>query len=150
MKRGDIATYIQEELNKKNIEEITENDSIDTQLLKIKNRREKYIDKVKISSNNPHFLATKEKAVLKNHYVYLHIDPETNEVRYVGMGQGRRAFENFTSRQLDHAAWVLEKELKFGGINIELIHTQLTKAQAQVIEKKVIKKYNKTKLFNKK
>lgn len=148
-KRGDIAKYMKEEIEKGNIEAILESDTAQEQLNKIKERRAFYIGKVNIPSNNPHFLATTDKAVLKNHYVYLHKDPITLEVRYVGMGQGRRAYENFTSRQTDHSDWVLESELIHGGIIIELISTKLTKAEALAFEKIEIKKYNPKRLFNK-
>ena len=148
-KRGDIDKYMKEEIEKGIIKPILESDTIEEQLNKIEIRRMLYKEKVLVSSNNPHFLSRLDKAALKNHYVYIHIDPVTNEVRYVGMGQGRRAYENFTSRQPAHAEWVLNHELKMGGITIELVKTQLTKAEALIAENNIIKKYNKENLFNK-
>jgi hypothetical protein len=92
------------------------------------------------------------------YYVYVHIDPETGEVLYVGMGKGPRAYAMKTSKTKDPIYYVhrspehaehLEKLYQQEYLPHEWVYFDsrgLTKEQARLREKELIKelrpKYN--------
>jgi len=95
------------------------------------------------------------------HYVYLHIDPDievnygnsliTNEVVYVGMGTGPRAwtFGNhktegaYGHRSKEHWDWYLGKEYEYSVEDLVLIYSnRMTKPEALAHEKEVILEFS--------
>lgn len=85
---------------------------------------------------------------MNQYYVYKHVDPETKELMYVGMGKGSRAYATKTvkvkqaaygHRSPEHA-FHLEALLKDGYLPhewIEFVERSLTKRQALKIEKEL-------------
>ncbi len=92
-------------------------------------------------------------------YVYLHRDPLTKEIKYVGKGTGGRAWACTWSqiggprrgnRSEDHQNWLsslFDSGFTMGDI-AEIIAQGLTNEHAQIIEKKELEKYDKKNLFN--
>lgn len=88
---------------------------------------------------------------MNQYYVYKHVDPETKELMYVGMGKGSRAYATKTvkvkqaaygHRSPEHA-FHLEALLKDGYLPhewIEFVERSLTKRQALKIEKELVNK----------
>lgn len=98
---------------------------------------------------------------LPKYYVYVHVDPRTSFPRYVGMGQGSRAWlmrnskntgPRYGHRSSEHYTWFQELEsLGYTLADIVLIkHKQLTKEQALEIEQEMLSYCSKMygKLFN--
>jgi len=100
------------------------------------------------------------------YYVYLHVDPDveaeyedhtiSNQVIYVGMGQGARAWtfgnsvrnKMYGHRSEDHYAWYLDKERRHSVE--ELVHiycNKLSRKEALALEKEVIQEFDP--VFNK-
>jgi len=86
------------------------------------------------------------------YYIYQHVDPDTGEIVYVGMGTGSRAWATGTSsssmRGPMHSAWLTElyhQGYTMGDV-AKVTNTLLTRQQAIQIENALIKelkpKYN--------
>lgn len=86
-------------------------------------------------------------------YVYIHKDPQTNGIKYVGMGQGQRAWmmrnsggesPKYGHRSKEHFLWF--KELEKNGYTldqvVEVLYKGLGKQDALLIEKALIEKCN--------
>jgi hypothetical protein len=92
-------------------------------------------------------------------YTYIHRDPITNIVRYVGAGSKGRAWACGWSskggpkrgnRTKDHQKW-LDSLFDMGytmGDIVEIIQQGLTKVEAHILEQKLFKQYNSVNLFN--
>lgn len=79
---------------------------------------------------------------MNKYYVYIHIDPRTNLVRYVGKGSGKRAYQFHPARRSGyHLTWL--KSLKSLGMKptVELIEQNLTEEQSFSLEKLWIAAY---------
>jgi hypothetical protein len=83
------------------------------------------------------------------HYVYMHIDPRTKEIVYIGRGQGQRAWmmrssdkdtPHYGHRRYDHFQWYkeLESEGYYLDVIVVLLHRGQTRAQAIANEKNLI------------
>jgi hypothetical protein len=74
------------------------------------------------------------------HYIYKHI--EGNEIVYIGVGKGARAFYSaqMGHRSPEHSFW-LEENYNRGVIPVEFIETGLSKEEAYKREKLLISKY---------
>lgn len=85
----------------------------------------------------------------RSHYVYLHIDPITRQVVYVGKGMKDRAWQLY-NRKPCHKKWALD--LKLIGLEpiIKLVHVFKTEEDAYIREKMLISFFRKTgiSLFN--
>lgn len=86
-------------------------------------------------------------------YVYVHRDPTTGQVVYVGMGQRHRAWTcgaQSNSRQDDHGAWM--DGLLSDGFTpdqwVEIVAKGLTRSEALKLEKELIDEYGYDTLFN--
>ena len=86
------------------------------------------------------------------HYVYLHRNPTTNEILYVGSGRNERAYRSTTTgnstvyghRDREHAFVLRELQLK-GFLPedwVEILYKGLTKSEACVLEQKITRKLN--------
>ncbi len=95
------------------------------------------------------------------HYVYFHVDPFTDEVRYVGAGSGGRAWSCSHSpkseggrrgaRSNDHYEWLIslfDHGFTMGDI-VDIIAQGLTRQEALNHEKDIIKAHDIDILFNK-
>lgn len=71
------------------------------------------------------------------HYLYLHKNPKTNEIFYVGIGVRYRYKETKTNRNQHYLNYVA----KYGYPNIEIPHKDLTYFEACIIEKFYIQTY---------
>ena len=67
------------------------------------------------------------------HYVYIHLNPQTKEVFYVGIGKGNRAWNRWAGR---NNFW--ENYVNKYGFEVELIAENLTRKQAEKIEMQLI------------
>ena len=65
---------------------------------------------------------------MKNHYVYIHLKADTREPFYVGKGFGRRAWDK------SHRSLFWKSTVKKHGHIVELLHTDLTEAEALSLE----------------
>lgn len=81
------------------------------------------------------------------YYLCEHIDPDTGEVVYIGIGTGSRAWATGTSsgshRYKDHSEWIsnlYEQGYTMGDI-VKVTHTLLTKDHALEIELQMIKSF---------
>ncbi len=72
---------------------------------------------------------------MKEYYVYVHLNPKTKEVFYVGIGKGNRAWNKWAGR---NQFW--ENYVNKYGFEVELIAENLTRNQAGKIETKLITK----------
>jgi hypothetical protein len=71
-----------------------------------------------------------EEGVERGYYVYLHRDGQTNEVFYVGMGHGRRAWD----KKRQHDAW-LQKIASLGDDwTVEILKDDLSELEAFQLE----------------
>lgn len=72
--------------------------------------------------------------VNNNFYIYQHVDPRTNLIRYIGKGKGGRAWK-LTNRSGHHKSWL--QNLASVGLKptVELIETNKTEQQAFELEK---------------
>jgi hypothetical protein len=70
---------------------------------------------------------------MKEYYVYVHLNPKTKEVFYVGIGKGNRAWNKWAGR---NQFW--ENYVNKYGFEVELIAENLTRNQAGKIETKLI------------
>ena len=67
------------------------------------------------------------------HYVYIHLNPQTKEVFYVGIGKGNRAWNRRAGRNN-----FCENYVNKYGFEVELIAENLTRKQAEKIEMQLI------------
>ena len=67
------------------------------------------------------------------HYVYVHTNPQTNDVFYVGIGTGNRAYNKWAGRNKFWDNYVAKH-----GFNVEIIQDNLTRKQSEKIEIKLI------------
>lgn len=76
-------------------------------------------------------------------YVYVHIEPETGEIVYVGKGTRERVIYSY-HRSEEHAAFMVECGDKFGpkGNWWACDHWGLSAKEAFKIEAELIKRYN--------
>jgi len=70
---------------------------------------------------------------MKQHYVYIHLNPKTKEVFYVGIGKGNRAYNKGAGRNQFWGNYVNKH-----GFEVELIAEGLTRSQAGKIEIELI------------
>lgn len=70
---------------------------------------------------------------MKQYYVYTHLNPQTKEVFYVGIGKGNRAYNKWAGR---NKFW--ENYVNKYGFEVELIAENLTRKQAGKIEIQLI------------
>jgi hypothetical protein len=66
---------------------------------------------------------------MEKHYVYVHLNPQTKEVFYVGIGKDNRAWNKWAGR---NKFW--ENYVNKHGFEVELISKNLTRKQAEKIE----------------
>ncbi len=66
---------------------------------------------------------------MNEYYVYVHLNPNTKEVFYVGIGKGNRAWNQWAGR---NKFW--ENYINKYGFEVELISENLTRKQAEKIE----------------
>lgn len=66
---------------------------------------------------------------MKKYYVYVHLNPITKEVFYVGIGYGNRAWNKWAGR---NKFW--ENYVKKHGFEVEIIINNITRKQAEKIE----------------
>ena len=66
---------------------------------------------------------------MNEYYVYVHLNPNTKEVFYVGIGKGNRAWNQWAGR---NKFW--ENYVNKYGFEVELISENLTRKQAEKIE----------------
>ena len=97
--------------------------------------------------------------MLPTSYTYLHKDPETQEVRYVGAGSKGRAWacgwrggdkERRGNRSEEHQDWLntlFDKGYTLADI-VEINEKSLTREQSFEIERTLITKYGYDRLFN--
>lgn len=73
-------------------------------------------------------------------YVYAHLDPSSNEVRYIGKGKDRRAW-SFSHRKGHHGNWI--NKLKKLGLKpiVQILFKNLSEEDAFKKEKELIKSY---------
>lgn len=78
---------------------------------------------------------------INNYYVYTHIDPRTNEIRYVGKGNRDRAYRINSGRSGHHKNWL--KQLKLLDLRpiILILEKDLEEKQALLREKELILEY---------
>lgn len=78
-------------------------------------------------------------------YVYIHVDPETGEIVYVGQGVNDRAFIMHSSkREAAHTRW-LGQQMFEGHTMLEIVkipYRMLTKEKASEVEQILIARYN--------
>lgn len=93
------------------------------------------------------------------YYTYVHVDPRTGEIRYVGMGHGQRAWmmrntgESTTwrgHRNKAHWEWFLELESLGYTLSdiVKIQHKNKTKEQALGLEQQIISDIGFDRLFN--
>ena len=84
------------------------------------------------------------------HYIYYHIDPRDNQIKYVGKGSGNRAFEIKYRRNPKHLRWIKYLEQLGLSIKIEIIEYFNDENQAYKKEKELISELQKNNntLFN--
>lgn len=104
------------------------------------------------STSNPDYSRCK-------YYVYYHVDPRDNQVKYIGKGHGQRAWmmrnsghtaARYGHRRTEHWDWFLELEtLGYTLEDIVVLHTKhLTESEALALEKKLVNQHGYDGLFN--
>ena len=87
------------------------------------------------------------------HYVYIHVDPRTDEVKYVGMGKRHRAWtcgSASNSRHPEHGKW-MDTLLEEGYVPsdwTEIVQSRMTRESALFLEKSLIQLHGYSALFN--
>lgn len=71
-------------------------------------------------------------------YVYMHIDPRTDAVRYVGIGSLSRAY-GFQERTKDHIAWIAELDAQELEPRVALPTRTRDREEAYEVERALIK-----------
>jgi hypothetical protein len=79
---------------------------------------------------------------MNNFYVYIHIDPRTDEIRYVGKGKNDRA-SRMSRRYGYHKNWI--KQLELLGLKpiVRIVEANLKEKEALEKEKELISEYRK-------
>jgi len=72
------------------------------------------------------------------YYVYLHIDPQTNEVFYVGKGAKSRAEQDHSRNE----KWAKKVKELCGNYKIAIVKKGLSEKEALTLESELIKKYD--------
>jgi hypothetical protein len=73
-------------------------------------------------------------------YIYIHIDPRTLEIRYVGKGSKKRAWD-FIRRKAHHACWIKNLNKNHLKPIVEILMDNLLEDEAYLFERKCIKLY---------
>ncbi|MCG2432112.1 hypothetical protein [Aequorivita xiaoshiensis] len=73
---------------------------------------------------------------MKEHYVYIHLNPKTNEIFYVGKGKGHRK----SSKTGRNRKWNEYVQKLNGQFKILVLQNNLTEIEALELEKKIIRK----------
>jgi hypothetical protein len=76
---------------------------------------------------------------MSNHYIYFHYKANTDEVFYVGMGTGRRAWRKINRTKHWHR--VVNKY----GVDVRIIHDNLSVTEAEILEVKYISEFKRIK-----
>jgi len=95
----------------------------------------------------------------QKYYVYVHRDPNTGGVVYIGMGQGSRAWmmrnsggdrARYGHRREAHYRWFQELEAEGYTLAdiVEIVQSGLSKSDALALEEQLIAKEGYTNLFN--
>ena len=70
-------------------------------------------------------------------YVYVHVDPDTEDVVYIGVGKNSRAYASHNVRSPEHLAWM--NSLHNEGVNfVEFIAIGLSSGEALNMEREMI------------
>ena len=80
---------------------------------------------------------------MNEYYVYTHLNPNTKEVFYVGIGKGNRAWNQWAGR---NKFW--ENYVNKYGFEVELISENLTRKQAEKIEINLIAELGRRQIDN--
>ncbi len=80
---------------------------------------------------------------MNEYYVYVHLNPNTKEVFYVGIGKGNRAWNQWAGR---NKFW--ENYVNKHGFEVELISENLTRKQAEKIEINLIAELGRRQIDN--
>ena len=80
---------------------------------------------------------------MEQYYVYTHLNPQTKEVFYVGIGKGNRAWNQWAGR---NKFW--ENYVNKHGFEVELISENLTRKQAEKIEINLIAELGRRQIDN--
>jgi hypothetical protein len=72
-----------------------------------------------------------------NYYVYAHLNPNTKEIFYIGLGTGKRKYEFKAGRNKHYLNYIK----KYGKPIINIIQENLTKEEACLLEIKLITEY---------
>jgi hypothetical protein len=81
------------------------------------------------------------------HYIYYHIDPRTNQVKYVGKGSAYRAYEINYRRSLKHLEWIREITNIGLAVKIEIVERFEFEKDAYKREKELIAKFREDGVF---
>lgn len=80
---------------------------------------------------------------MNEYYVYTHLNPNTKEIFYVGIGKGNRAWNQWAGR---NKFW--ENYVNKHGFEVELISENLTRKQAEKIEINLIAELGRRQIDN--
>jgi len=80
---------------------------------------------------------------MKEYYVYIHLNPKTKDVFYVGIGKGNRAYNKWAGR---NKFW--DNYVNKHGFDVELIAEGLTRTQAGKIEIQLIAELGRRQIDN--
>ncbi len=86
---------------------------------------------------SPKALYIDGEGITRGYYVYVHKDPETGAVFYVGKGHGRRAWQRAGRHQL----WLGNTRDLKGLWDVELVHTDLSEIEAFELEARLVKEH---------
>ena len=86
---------------------------------------------------SPRALYIDGEGITRGYYVYVHKDPETGAVFYVGKGHGRRAWQR-TGR---HQLWLGKTRDLKGLWDVGLVHTDLSEIEAFELEARLVKEH---------
>lgn len=75
--------------------------------------------------------------MINEYYVYLHRNPFTNKIFYVGKGKGNRAY----SKHGRSKAWMLYVSNNNSNFNVEIVKEHLSNTEALILEEKLISEY---------
>jgi hypothetical protein len=99
---------------------------------------------------NEHMKITDEVAEILKSYVYVYIDPRTNEPFYVGKGRGNRLFSHLEDpSENQKAARIFEIQAAGFEPRIDLLRYGMSDSEANLVEASAIDLLGKTQLTNK-
>jgi len=81
-------------------------------------------------------MANSVKLTSNKHYVYKHLNPKTLDIFYVGLGYGKRAYNQWAGRSKSWDDYVNEY-----GFEVKMVKENLTRDEAEVLEVELISKY---------